>query len=337
MSTIEKHGLKFLFLNDILVSIEGDWQNVSLQDFHRTILSYLSPSKGALLLQDTAHMNLKTKCTAVDCNEFDMAKPGVDLSPLPVMEHYEKLARAYLQVLRSFVAVMVSFEESKTQYCPGCLCALIQVEHYLVCSTCTFKLAASLTPVNGCGSTINVSHELKNFRDVLDFFEGQIELPTSRFAQAVHKLDLHFMSIGTRSRHKIQRQDCQPSGRKKNTSRVLMTRALKVTKFEGQHNICPSNFVNLFMIRYWGWKKPDLTAIRDKLLTNQARVLNVLSPILLSYGRKTNIGQWIMLEEQLKVLGCTFHIQYFKAHKTEGVVDIHREIMRKAHEASGVV
>ena len=116
----------------------------------------------------------------------------------------------------------------------------------------------------------------------------------------------------------------------------MMTRAMKHIKFK--HNACPStsNYVNHFLIQYWGWRRPDLSSVITIVLANHRRILSVIGRLLATYKRRTIIGQWTMLEQHLRVLGTRIHSQYFKAHKTEGVVDLHREIVIKAFEASGV-
>jgi len=338
MVTVKKHGLQFMYMQERLISIEGEWQNLQLREFHTTIISSINPRQAKMLVADIAHMQIDTGLVTLPTQEFDFSSEEEISSTGAIYQGYERLVQQYIQILRNFVTVNIDFDGSSEQYCQRCLFGLVKDEGFLVCHHCptpTFKQISG-TPTQHT-NMLNIAHEMRNFRETLNFFEGHVGLSIAAFNAASRKLDTYFSTANGRAGAVVREDRNLKSGRKRETSRLIMTRALKAIRFEPRQNICSSNYVNLFMIRYWGWRRPDVSTIRNTIITNQIRLLGVLGPIIAAHGRKTNICHWIMLEEQLKQLGVKVHAQYFKVHKTEGVVDVHKEIMRKGFNVAGIM
>lgn len=316
------------------MSVTGKWEHVHLEEFHATVMGLLARQVGCLLEQDIAHMNL---CASVPVfNEFDFISEEKDLIPPAGNDDYEKSVRQYMKILKNYVSVNVTIDQPDNLYCPDCLCQLQLKEHSLFCETCPYSIMNELSsaPIE---PSINAAHEMKNFQETLGYFMGTTPITAALFSNITQQLDGYFKGMNFPLGQKIRRRKVLACGRRRGTTRMMMLKALKSVKVKNKINTSLGNYVNHFMIHYWGWKQPDIAEVKSTLVSNHKRLLTVMARLLAKYKRRTIIGQWIMLEEHLNIMGVKLHPHYFKAHKTEGVVELHREIVNKAFCLAGIV
>ena len=332
--------MQFMYVGNELYAIDGDWQDVNLVDFHSSVTEQMNPKTKSLLELDITRMNLNCIPGQLSSDEsefmfMDESEPS-QRDTISWLD-YDKLVREYMQVLKNFITVNIAIDvpTAKKRMCTTCIIPLQRDEHNLVCPGCLGSLSVYQMACNG-EALINVSHEMRSFRETVDYLEGHIDISISSYNETAKHLDAYFKAKGMIDACDIRCMKTRKDGTKKHTSRLIMTRAIKCVKFGVKQGVCAGNYINYFLNRYWGWSRIDISSVRSVVTSNQMRVLQVIGPILALYGRKTNIGQWLMLSEQLRLLSFPISDQYFKAHKTEDVVEVHKEIIQRAFTDAGI-
>jgi hypothetical protein len=136
---------------------------------------------------------------------------------------------------------------------------------------------------------------VSNFTKILDKYEGinSVKIPKDLF----EKLNKFFKNT-FQDYDSILKQPLLPNGKKSNTSKIEMWKALE----EIGYSKLSSN-INYICHIYWGWELPKLENIRNQLLEDHKCIQNAWLKIKSQYSRKASLGNQFTLYAQLTSRG----------------------------------
>lgn len=162
----------------------------------------------------------------------------------------------------------------------------------------------------------SIEDDTSNFIKVLDKFEGKNEPHPPDIIY--EELDVYFISMKMQNGDYYRNLPLNDKGKKDGTSKKKLWDALENTGNNKYYD--ESNFI---AHKYWGWKLPDITLLRERLISDYQETENVWNKIKHNYNRSASLGTQFRLYVQLKALNYPCEREDFKIQDMVESLRIH--------------
>ena len=171
--------------------------------------------------------------------------------------------------------------------------------------------------------------DTNNFIKVLDKFEGKNEPhpPDSIYDE----LDRYFVSMKMNSGEYYRNKKINDKGKKDGTSKKKLWDALENTGNNKYYD--ESNFI---AHKYWGWKLPDITFYRERLISDYQETQNVWNKIKHNYNRSASLGTQFRLYVHLKAINYECDREDFKIQDMVESLRIHNDAWKIMCDETGL-
>jgi len=172
------------------------------------------------------------------------------------------------------------------------------IEGIIICKNCNC-INTYLTPnhyTRDIEKTNVFDEDINNFIKILDKFEGK----TSLILDGIffQKLDNYFKKLGIEEGSVIRKHPLTKEGKKVGTTKKLLWNALEELGYSQYYEE-----VSYITHVYWGWRLPDLTRYKDKIIRDYQNSQNIWSTIKHEYKRTASLGTQFRLYVQLLAVG----------------------------------
>lgn len=244
-----------------------------------------------------------------------------------------KIAQEYVNLVNEYITIDCVKIKEKIVKCDGCGEIIdekyIENEDTFVCSSCscinTFLSPRNFTKQN----EKNVSDgDTMNFIKLLDKFEGRGDyIPEEVYKQ----LDNLTSSMNIEKGEYYRNLPLLPNGKKEGTSKRKIIELLELSKngkyYDETNTICHE---------YWGWKLPDITDIRQQLISDYRRTQEIWLDIKKDYNRSASLGTQFRLYVQLKALDYPCEREDFKIQDMVDSLRFHNDAWEIMCKRAGV-
>lgn len=252
-----------------------------------------------------------------------------------IKEDDKNYLQKYLDLCNKYVRIECIKTVENTLICKGCSKALesedeIEDNTY-VCTDCEC-INRYLKP--NCYSKTSdkfpsSEDDTNNFVKVLDKFEGRNEpYPPEEIYE---ELDLYFISMKMKKGDYYKNLPFNEKGKKDGTSKKKLWDALENTGNNKYYD--ESNFI---AHRYWGWKLPDISLYRDKLISDYQETQSVWNKIKFKYNRSASLGTQFRLYVHLKAIDYECDREDFKIQDMVESLRIHNDAWKCMCEEVGL-
>lgn len=204
-------------------------------------------------------------------------------------------------------------------------------DNIYTCSVCecinTFLKPNSYSRIND--SFISSEDDTNNFIKVLDKFEGRNEPHPPDILY--NELDDYFISMKMEPGSYYRDKDVTTKGKKEGTSKKKLWDALENTGNNKYYD--ESNFI---AHKYWGWKLPDITLYREKLISDYQETQNIWNKIKYNYNRSASLGTQFRLYVHLKAINYECDREDFKIQDMVESLRIHNHAWKIMCEEVGL-
>lgn len=257
-----------------------------------------------------------------------------------LIERYVKLEdktslQGYLDLCNKFVKIDCIKQIDSSLRCKGCTKILDPEEenedNIYICSACecinTFLKPNTYSKVSNKFSSSE--DDTNNFIKVLDKFEGRNEPhpPESVY----NELDKYFISMNMKLGEYYREKPLNSRGKKNDTSKKKLWDALENTGNNRYYD--ESNFI---AHKYWGWKLPDISLYRDKLVSDYQETQNIWNNIKHNYNRSASLGTQFRLYVHLKAIDYECDREDFKIQDMVESLRIHNDAWKIMCEETGL-
>lgn len=168
-----------------------------------------------------------------------------------------------------------------------------------------------------------------NFIKVLDKFEGKNEpYPPETIYE---DLDNYFISMKMKPGQYYRDMPLNYRGKKDGTNKKKLWDALENTGNNKYYD--ESNFITH---KYWGWKLPDITLYREKLISDYQETQNIWNKIKGNYNRSASLGTQFRLYVHLKAINYECEREDFKIQDMVESLRIHNDAWKVMCEETGL-
>lgn len=230
----------------------------------------------------------------------------------------------YLEIARRYITVNVVRKMDNKIQCDNCGYEF-NVDEYndlvLTCNKCGTdrQLITKLTINKPSTSTMvkNKYDDRDNFRKAIMIFQGKypIKIPSDLFP----KLDKYFTSYNLNTSDYIKSLPLDSNGRKDNTSKELMYKALSSIDYSEFYK-----HINLLCHLYWGWLLPDISNLEESLMIDYELSQKVIIKIV--KNRKSCIGREFRLYQLLRRHGFQCSPRDFRIIKTADILELYKSL-----------
>lgn len=244
-----------------------------------------------------------------------------------------KVAQEYVNLANEYITIDCVKIKEKIVKCDGCGEVIdekhIENEDTFVCSFCncinTFLSPRNFTKQN----EKNISDDdTTNFIKLLDKFEGKGEyIPEEVYTE----LDKLSSSINMEKGEYYRKLPLLPNGKKEGTSKKKIIELLELSK-NGKYY----DETNAICHEYWGWKLPDISDIRQQLISDYRRTQEVWADIKQNYNRSASLGTQFRLFVQLKALDYPCEREDFKIQDMVDSLRFHNDAWEIMCKRAGV-
>lgn len=258
---------------------------------------------------------------------------------LEIYQTHKKLE--LLEKYLDFASKYIRIERIKTLdnifICKGCNTKLEDVieekDGYLVCHKCNC-INSYLVPnyyIRDTEKNINYYDEdTSNFLKILDKFEGKTSLLLDE--QFLKKLDNYFLNINMKEGIYYKQLPLNSYGKKEGTSKKILWNALESLSLS-----CYYDEANYIAHIYWGWKLPELSNYKEKILKDYRNTQNSWNLIKHEYKRSASLGTQFRLYVHL--LTCEYPHCYredFKLQENVESLRLHSHAWKRMCEMSDI-
>lgn len=278
---------------------------------------------------DKLHQILQHKYDVLKKKELDVSTYQVyfDESAYLIKTYNEtkdkNSLQKYLDLCNKYIKIECIREVDYSIRCKGCNKVLDNDEenedNIFICSICecinTFLKPNTYIRLSDNGST---EDDTNNFIKVLDKFEGRNEPhpPEEIYVQ----LDNYFTSMKMEKGEYYRNLPLNQSGKKEGTSKKKLWDALENTGNNKYYD--ESNFI---AHKYWGWKLPDISLYREKLISDYQETQNIWNKIKYKYNRSASLGTQFRLYVHLKAINYPCDREDFKIQDMVESLRIHND------------
>jgi len=241
----------------------------------------------------------------------------------------------YLDLCSIYVKIECIKQIDIAVRCKGCSKELESDEesedNIYTCSDCqcinTFLKPNSYTRISNNFSSSE--DDTINFMKVLDKYEGKNEPHPPD--EIYEELDRYFVSMNMEKGEFYRKLPLTNSGKKQHTSKKKLWDALENTGNNRYYD--ESNFI---AHKYWGWKLPDISLNRERLISDYQETQNVWNKIKHNYNRSASLGTQFRLYVHLKAINYECEREDFKVQDMVESLRIHNDAWRIMCEETGL-
>ena len=257
-------------------------------------------------------------------NTYNMNKEKIYL------EHFLDLCEKYIKIER-----IRNFSSSFT--CKGCHQSLDNLkedrEGIIICPVCncinTYLVPNTYTR-DIEKNTFYFDEDINNFIKILDKFEGKSSfILDDNFLQ---ELDNYFVSNSFPTGEEVMEKPLLPNGKKEGTSRKMLWCALETLGYSQYYDE-----ISYIANKYWGWRLPNLTKYKDRIIDDYQKSQNVWNLIKTDYKRSASLGTQFRLYVQLKAVGYPYcEREDFKIQENVESLRLHNEAWKRMCEICNI-
>lgn len=246
------------------------------------------------------------------------------------------LINDYITKASKYIKMDIMREVGITSKCPNCgiIFEDIVVDEDMGLHTCTCgydRVYLSKASTYKDNSRVNIggktSYEDKiTFIRAMDKFEGKkvMKIPEKLYDM----LDSYFESKRFPIGQVIKAWPNLPNGKKERTSVSLMIDALSDTK-----NAAYYDSIQYIASKYWGWVLPDLSSIREDILSDYDSTQLVYEEIK---ERESSLNVQLRMRYHYNARGCNFELSDFKILSSRDSLEYHHRMMKEMSKRTGV-
>lgn len=249
-------------------------------------------------------------------------------SPLDLIEEYFSICRDHIRI---------NFHKNVEEKikCIGCGAALSEpsrVEMAVVCSACD-TINPSMKPSKYTrdiefGNTV-YDEDIINFIKVLDKFEGKNTCPIH--PELYDELDAYMEILNMKKGEYYRKQPLNKKGKKDGTTKRILWQALESLGYNQYYEEA-----SLICHRYWGWKLPDLSFYRDKLINDYQSTQCVWNMVKDEFKRSASLGTQYRLYVQLMAVGYDCDREDFRIQEMVDSLRLHNRAWGRMCKETGV-
>jgi len=270
-------------------------------------------------------------------NEVDLKKYIYESKKFLERENNLKNSLEYLEIAKNYVNIETIKKIENSVNCVGCGESLEDIEEdeegMFTCENCNC-INDYIKPTKYVKDTehhlANNDDDISNFIKTLSKFEGKnvSSIPDVLFV----KLDEYFINIGMEKGIYYKKQKLNDEGKKKNTSKKKMWKALEKLSYNQYYDE-----INYITHIYWGWELPDLTLYRAMIIRDYQITQKVWQRIKKDYKRSASLGTSFRLLSHLKAVGYPYcKREDFKIQDMVDSLRLHNDAWRRMCEETGV-
>ena len=171
--------------------------------------------------------------------------------------------------------------------------------------------------------------DTNNFIKVLDKYEGKNEPHPPD--EIYEELDIYFVSMKMKNGEYYRNIPLNENGKKDGTSKRKLWDALENTGNNKYYD--ESNFI---AHKYWGWRLPDISLDRERLISDYQETQNIWNKIKHNYNRSASLGTQFRLYVHLKAIGYHCDREDFKIQDMVESLRIHNDAWKIMCEETGL-
>ena len=270
-------------------------------------------------------------------NEVDLKKYIYESKKFLERENNLKNSLEYLEIAKNYVNIETIKKIENSVNCVGCGESLEDIEEdkegMFTCENCNC-INDYIKPTKYVKDTehhlANNDDDISNFIKTLSKFEGKnvSSIPDVLFV----KLDEYFINNGMEKGIYYKKQKLNDEGKKKNTSKKKMWKALEKLSYNQYYDE-----INYITHIYWGWELPDLTLYRAMIIRDYQITQKVWQRIKKDYKRSASLGTSFRLLSHLKAVGYPYcKREDFKIQDMVDSLRLHNDAWRRMCEETGV-
>lgn len=315
-----------------------------LPDMKKKLINKLEILNSSDSLEFSAQLQLQEDCKTIEADIDDLThekslKKYIQDSDKILKElktnPKPKLVEKYFTICREHIKIDFIQNIEEEIKCIGCgekLEEVNQVDTLQVCSVCdTINPCMKPSKYNRdieFGNTV-YDEDIINFIKVLDKFEGKNTCPIHQ--SLYDELDEYMENINMRKGEYYRKQPLNEKGKKDGTSKRLLWQALESLGYnqyyEEASRICHC---------YWGWKLPDLSFYRDRLIEDYQSTQAVWNRIKGEFKRSASLGTQFRLYVQLMAVGYECDREDFRIQEMVDSLRLHIKAWSRMCKESGV-
>ena len=248
----------------------------------------------------------------------------------------EDLIETYFSICRKYINIDFIRSSDEAGKCRGCgekIEENIQSDDLQVCPHCdclnTVMRPSKYTRDIEFGNTF-YDEDIINFIKVMDKFEGKNTTPIHD--GLYDELDLYMENINMKKGEYYRSLPLKEDGEKEGTSKAILWQALESLGHNQYYDVAP-----YICHVYWGWKLPDLTLYRDKLIEDYQSTQAVWVRIKKDYKRSASLGTQYRLYVQLLAVGYPYcKKENFRIQEMVESLRMHNHAWKRMCEEAGV-
>jgi len=253
------------------------------------------------------------------------------------LENKELRTRALLRVISEYLDTVSNFipceitRENKN-LCTFCKSRLqpVVMDGIKYCQECSAEISPEIISYNIHKESIvyryNTYEDRENFWKALIRFQGKqnVKLPDNLFRD----LDEYFLSYGLPTGEEIKRLPLDERGRRGNTTKELMFRALLYTGYSAFYED-----INLICHLYWNWELPEIGYLEESIMQDYDQFQSIYQQI--KTQRKSCLSTQFILYKLLRKNQYPCYLEDFKIVKTREILEFHEKVYSQVCEILG--
>lgn len=245
---------------------------------------------------------------------------------ISIIQQYLEIAKEYLQVNVTYHAA-----GSNQNICSNCNNILEKgtIDEYGIqyCQSCgaehiTFVYPKKLVDNMFTGISTNDDESIENFMRAFDDYQGiQLNPPPESLDD---ELDRYFRSKGKPIGAEIRKLPLNERGRRGDTNREMLQDVLSKIGASEYYNA-----INYLGKRYWGWKLPDVSQLRDIIRNDYIETQQIYHSIPIDVReRYSSLGTQFRLYQHLRLRGHECYPDEFKMADNPESLENHRRLWK---------
>lgn len=246
-----------------------------------------------------------------------------------------EICKDYINIASKYINIELLKKSKQTFACKGCNYSLENAveeeENVYICPICNC-FNNFLSPYNYIKDVEygkSVDEDVSNFSKILDKFEGKNDIEIDK--DLITKLDKFFVSRDMKKGSYYKTLELNSEGRKDGTNKKILYEALEELNYSQYYD--ETNYIANI---YWGWKLPDLSLYRDKLLKDYQLTQKVWNNIKHEYKRSASLGTQYRLYVHLVSVDYPCKVEDFKIQDMPDSLRLHNNAWTRMCEECNI-
>jgi predicted Zn-ribbon and HTH transcriptional regulator len=337
-----------IYINDVIISLISQEKN-NIINFEKELneikLTLKKPHswndkkdimKNILILENIIEDIKNDKLSNYEKSVNNLLREYIQLKKNNNIAEKHKIIDAYLTIAAKYINIKINRINNIIidNNCNECNYVLTDIkmnnEGAIRCPKCKTYHQALLNKINLCDvkiQYINCDKDMENFSKALTRYEGLQDKPNKIIYQ---KLDCYFKERGLPTSDEIKKLPYNDENKKGNTNREMLCKALLYIGYSEYYED-----TNLIGHIYWDWKLPDISHLKDKILTHYSITQKIFHKIPLHVRERiSSLGTQYRLWRHLQLVGHDCRMQDFKIAENNDSLYNHHRIWKMMCELS---